>query len=248
MPNDTRLPRNRDAAGRPVAARAAGRGGRTPCLLWLAAALSCSASSTAGELTVTVSDAQGRLIAEAVVAVELLEPDVPLPATSPTRDTRTVVIAQKNEQFEPFVSAIQTGTAVSFPNEDEILHNVYSFSKAKKFQLPLYRDKAPPPVVFDQPGTVILGCNIHDWMVAYVYVLDTPYFAKTGANGVVALKELPAGRYRLQVYHPRKRKRGSTPAQTLEISQLQAATADFVIALKPAWRPRQGASQQGSRD
>ena len=221
---------------------------RLPMYLWLLASISYSAASFAAELNVAVKDPQGAPVTNAVVSVELLEPSEPLPDSPATDETPTAVIAQQNEQFEPFVSAVKAGTAISFPNQDEILHNVYSFSKAKKFQLPLYREKAPTPVVFDQPGTVILGCNIHDWMVAYVYVLDTPYFAKSGADGVVALSGLPAGRYRVQVYHPRKRKRGSTPAQTVDVASEQSTSAEFAIALKPEWRPRQKAKQQNNRD
>lgn len=216
--------------------------------LLLLASVACSVGSHAAELTVTVEDPHGAPIANAVVAAELLEPSEPLTASSGTDGSITAVIAQKNEQFEPFVSAVKTGTAISFPNQDEILHNVYSFSNAKKFQLPLYRDQAPAPVVFDQPGTVILGCNIHDWMVAYVYVLDTPYFAISGTDGVVVLSALPSGRYRVQVFHPRKRKRGSTPAQTLAAASERTASAEFAIALKPEWRPRQRAKQQNNRD
>ena len=206
--------------------------------LWLFAAVAWASDLGAGELTVAVKDAQGKPVAKAVVSAELIE----APEASSAGGRGTLTIAQKNEQFEPFVSVVQTGTAVAFPNQDEILHNVYSFSKAKKFQLPLYREQAPAPVVFDQPGTVILGCNIHDWMVAYVYVVDTPYFGKTSEDGTVNLSNLPAGRYRVQVQHPRKRKRGSTPAQTIAISQQAVIDAEFSIALKPEWRPKKRAT------
>lgn len=196
----------------------------------------------AGELSVSVTHADGQPVSDAVVSAELLEPsEAELPA-SYTAPSSPLTIAQKNQQFEPLVSVVQTGTAVAFPNQDEILHNVYSFSKPKKFQLPLYRDKVPAPVVFDQPGTVILGCNIHDWMVAYVYVLDTPYFGKTTDDGHVNLSNLPPGRYRVQVQHPRKRKRGSTPAQTISISHQAAISAEFAIGLKPEWRAKKRAT------
>jgi len=205
-------------------------------------AIVCTTDLGAGELSVSVTQADGRPLADAVVSAELLEPsEVELPP-SHTAPSSPLTIAQKNQQFEPLVSVVQTGAAVAFPNQDDILHNVYSFSKPKKFQLPLYRDKAPAPVVFDQPGTVILGCNIHDWMVAYVYVLDTPYFGKTTDDGHVNLSNLPPGRYRVQVQHPRKRKRGSTPALTISISQQAAVGAEFSIGLKPEWRPQKRAT------
>jgi hypothetical protein len=80
---------------------------------------------------------------------------------------------------------------------------VYSFSPAKKFELRLYKGTPAAPVVFDQPGLVTLGCNIHDWMVAYVDVVATPYFAQADEAGRVALAALPSGTYRLEVWHPR---------------------------------------------
>jgi plastocyanin len=207
-----------------------------------------AANLGASELKVVVRDAQGLPVANAVVSAVLIQSIGPTPPPMPAGESQTVTISQKNEQFEPFVSVVRMGTAVSFPNQDDILHNVYSFSKAKKFQLPLYRDKAPPPVTFDRPGTVILGCNIHDWMVAYVYVVDTPYFGRTADDGIVELSKLPAGSYRVQVNHPRKRKRGSTVPQMVTIEQQDTLDTEFVIALKPEWRPQKHATQPARSD
>ncbi|MEE9286593.1 MAG: methylamine utilization protein [Gammaproteobacteria bacterium] len=193
----------------------------------------------AGELAVYVKNENGQPVKDAVVFAKTLVGNRTNSSAS-TEKPRTTTIAQINKQFVPYVSAVQIGTAVSFPNKDDILHNVYSFSKAKKFQLPLYKDEAPEPVTFDKPGVVILGCNIHDWMVAYIYVLDTPYFAKTGSNGRAELKGLPVGEYRVQVRHPRKRKRGSSPALRILVGLDDARQQSrFVIALKPEWRPQQ---------
>ena len=94
------------------------------------------------------------------------------------------------------------GTAVIFPNSDNIRHHVYSFSPAKRFELPLYSGVPAEPVVFDKVGFVTLGCNIHDWMIAYIAVLPTPYFQVTRGDGRAVLKDLPAGQYTVQVWHP----------------------------------------------
>ena len=94
------------------------------------------------------------------------------------------------------------GTSVEFPNNDSVSHQVYSFSAAKRFQLPLYRGEAHPPITFDRPGLVVLGCNIHDGMVGYIYATDAPYFGKTGTSGSVQLKALPVGDYRIAVWSP----------------------------------------------
>lgn len=108
---------------------------------------------------------------------------------------------QKNRMFVPHVLPVQTGTAVEFPNSDDVRHQVYSFSEAKKFQLPLYTGTPANPIVFDRPGVVSLGCNIHDRMSAYIVVVDTPHFAATGREGRATLSLSP-GRYAVHVWHP----------------------------------------------
>ncbi len=151
-----------------------------------------------GSVRVEIRDTKGAPVADAVAS--LLSLDTP-PRSSPPATPVTII--QKGEEFIPYVTAVVVGTGVSFPNRDTVQHHVYSLSKARKFDLPLYRGEPREVVVFDQPGVVSLGCNIHDWMSAYVVVLATPYFAKSADDGVVPLAGLPAGRYRLEVWHPR---------------------------------------------
>jgi plastocyanin len=124
----------------------------------------------------------------------------PLNAT-PAAGHDTAIIDQIDKRFVPRISVVRTGTVVTFPNSDHIRHQVYSFSPAKVFQLKLYAGSPSTPVTFDKPGLVVLGCNIHDRMVAFVGVVDTPYFAMADAAGKAVLN-LPAGRYRLRVWHP----------------------------------------------
>jgi hypothetical protein len=104
--------------------------------------------------------------------------------------------------FVPDVLVIPVHSKDQFPNSDAIGHQVYSFSVAKSFQLPLYRGKPYPPVVFDQPGVVTLGCNIHDNMVAYILVTRAAHFGRTGADGKWTASDLPPGRYHLRIWHP----------------------------------------------
>jgi plastocyanin len=150
----------------------------------------------AASLTVDVRNARGAPVQDAVVYAlrEGRESGGP-----PAR--RTAVMDQRNRTFVPHVLPVQTGTAVEFPNSDDVRHQVYSFSDPKKFQLPLYAGTPASPVVFDKPGEVVLGCNIHDRMSAYVIVVDTPYFAATGRNGRVTLPNLGPGRYMVHVWH-----------------------------------------------
>ena len=100
---------------------------------------------------------------------------------------------QRGSQFVPHVLPVQAGTSVTFPNSDQIRHQVYSFSASKRFELPLYAGTSASPIRFDQPGIVVLGCNIHDWMIGYVVVLDTPYFGKTGERRQGAARCARAG-------------------------------------------------------
>lgn len=109
---------------------------------------------------------------------------------------------QQNRAFMPHVLVVPKGAQVAFPNLDSIMHHVYSFSEAKQFELKLYRDTPKQPVVFNNTGVVELGCNIHDWMLGYIVVVDSPYFAKSNAQGEVTLA-VPTGEYQLNVWHDR---------------------------------------------
>ena len=112
------------------------------------------------------------------------------------------IMDQVDTQFSPHILAIQKGTKVRFPNSDSIKHHVYSFSPAKTFELQLYKELQADPLLFSKLGSVELGCNIHDWMLGYIFVVDTPYFGKTDINGNLTL-DLPNGEYQLNVWHPR---------------------------------------------
>ena len=111
-------------------------------------------------------------------------------------------VAQKNRTFVPFVSAVEVGTEVHFPNYDKTRHHVYSFSKAKQFELKLYVGRPDSGIVFDKTGIVALGCNIHDYMQAYVYISESPFVQVSNKEGVTDFQELPQGKYQLNVWHP----------------------------------------------
>ena len=142
-------------------------------------------------------DPAGAPLADMVVYAEALDAS-PVPHATATH----AVIDQVHKQFVPRVSVIQTGTFVDFPNSDNIRHEVYSFSGPRVFTTKLYSGRQAEPVEFDKPGAVALGCNIHDHMIAWVRVVDTPYFAKSGADGTSTLGGLKPGDYRLSVWYP----------------------------------------------
>jgi plastocyanin len=149
-------------------------------------------------IRVEINDAKNLPVADAVASVTPL--DRPVGVTPPAEP---VVINQVKEEFQPYVTAVVTGTRVRFPNNDKVQHHVFSLSKTKSFDLGLYRGEPRELVTFDRPGVVTLGCNIHDWMSAYVVVLATPFFKLTAADGLAPISDLPPGRYRLEVWHPR---------------------------------------------
>jgi plastocyanin len=148
----------------------------------------------AAELVVRVTDGRGGPQAGAVVVLE------PGAGAQPPAGAPRAVIDQVDRAFTPHVSVLRTGTSVSFPNHDNIRHSVYSYSKARSFTLRLYAGQPANPVVFDRPGVVALGCNIHDSMLAWVLVVDTPWTARSDGEGVARLAGLPAGRYRLRTW------------------------------------------------
>lgn len=153
-------------------------------------------SATGAPLEVHVHDAQGKPLAGAVVFLDSPE------AKAATRPMANIEIAQVGRQFNPQVAVVPVGSAVNFPNRDTVRHHVYSFSPIKKFEIKLYVGTPETPVVFDKAGIAVLGCNIHDRMVAWVVVVETPYVGQTGADGRLTLPQVPPGAYRLRAWHP----------------------------------------------
>ena len=190
------------------------------------------------DLTGRVLDRNGAPLADAVVFVEAVPPGATLPTPAATQ-----VMDQINKQFVPRVLPVMVGTAVRFPNHDQIHHHVYSFSKAKTFEIPLYKDEPAPPIVFDQLGAVTLGCNIHEWMRGVVLVLPTPLFAVTGADGTFVLRALPEGRSRIAAWHEGARRGIEESAREVEVG---AATAPLPFTLGvPQRRGRGGGRERG---
>jgi plastocyanin len=151
----------------------------------------------AGDLQGRVTDASGAPIPNAVIVLVGGEA-----APTAAKATVNAVMDQRKLQFEPHVLVVPRETAVRFPNSDDIRHQVYSFSEAKRFSLPLYHGVPAAPVVFDKAGEVVLGCNIHDRMLGYIYVADSPWFGKTGTDGAVVIANVPAGTYVARLWYP----------------------------------------------
>ncbi len=206
------------------------------CLLALAGPASRLA---AGDVVVIVKDTKGQPVTDAVVSLISLEVSAPSPLKPPAEP---VVISQHGEEFDPYVTVVVVGTQVNFPNLDRIRHQVYSLSKTKPFEIPLYGPGTEQSILFDRPGIVALGCNIHDWMSAYLVVLDTPHFMKTAGDGIARLAEPPAGRYRLDVWHPRLT---GESRRDIVVAGGDAAAQTISVTLKPDRRIRRAPDGAG---
>ncbi len=159
-------------------------------------AISAAAPALAGEYVVTVKTLAGEPVADAVVTLK------PAAGTPAPKAEGVYRMAQHNIMFEPTVLIAPVGAEVAFPNLDTVRHHVYSFSPAHPFELKLYGHDETRKVTFDKPGVIALGCNIHDQMAGFIDVVDTPYYAKTDAQGVARVTGLPAGPAAVTVWQP----------------------------------------------
>ena len=196
----------------------------------------CLSSARAAELDVAVTEKGGATVEDAVVWLE--SRDVPMP-----RRAAQTEIRQLDKRFIPLVTVVQTGTLIDFPNEDTVKHHVYSFSPAKSFEIQLYAGRPVAPLVFDKPGVVALGCNIHDWMQAFVRVVDSPWFAKTDARGRLKLTRLPAGSYTLHLWHPFQR--ADVPSRELTLRDGPPRVLALGIDLDPNLRKQRPQVEDG---
>lgn len=199
-------------------------------------------TAVAAELQASVKDQHGKPVADSVVSATPLDPKNALRAKPPA-----VVVDQVDKQFVAYVTPVYVGSRVRFPNNDKVRHQVYSFSAAKRFDLPLYAGTDAPPVLFDKPGVVVLGCNIHDWMIAYIYVSETPFFAKTGSAGTASLEDIPPGEYLVKIWHPRMDRTEEATSRRVTLSGGTPVNLEWQVTLKPAFRiPRvSGAASSG---
>jgi plastocyanin len=163
--------------------------------VFLAALLCVTGAARAANVNVVVTDAAGNALTDAVVMLE------PTGARLLVKPMPGVQIAQHDLQFSPSVSVVTVGTAVLFPNLDTVRHHVYSFSPTKTFQIKLYAGVPHTPIVFDKPGIAVLGCNIHDGMIAWVVVTDTPLWARSAAGGHARVADVAPGSYQMHVWH-----------------------------------------------
>jgi plastocyanin len=190
----------------------------------MAASLLLGAFASAATLTAEFVDAQGKPLTDAVLT---LQGPSGKPDAAPKAD-----MDQRDQRFAPHVLAVRTGTQIRFPNSDDIRHQVYSFSPAKRFELRLYGGTPSDPVLFDKPGVVVLGCNIHDWMLGYVYVTDDPWFGVSNDKGTLILEQMPAGHYVATLWHPQAPDMQPVPGGEIDIPTA-GLRQRFSVAVQP---------------
>jgi plastocyanin len=208
-----------------VFATATGIKARKHGFLITALALFPLSNASAFELRLTVKDEQQQALSGVVSEVAGR-----LDSTAPSG---SAIIDQVNRRFVPMVTLVQAGETVSFPNSDNVRHHVYSFSEIRQFSTPLYANEQVEPVLFDKPGVAVLGCNIHDSMVAYVYVSQWQDRAISDENGLMVLTGLSEKPQTFHVWHPWLQ----TPDNKLEIDLSTASDGVAFEVILPVKSP-----------
>ena len=186
-----------------------------------------AAATSAATISAAVTDAAGNALPDVAIYAE------PAGGASLHKAPLGVQIEQRHRKFLPLVTVVQSGSAISFPNNDTVRHHAFSFSPAKPFELKLYSGVPRQPILFDKPGTVVVGCNIHDQMVAYIQVVETPYFGKTDASGKLTLKGVPPGKYTLKAWHYQSLQGAEIPEQAITLIKDADLKTGFKLNLKP---------------
>ena len=210
--------------------------GRSPGLAQrFAGLLLCLSACSAAwptDLQVRVLQQNGAPLRGAVITVHVIAASAPAPA--PIK----AVMDQLDLTFTPDLMVIPVGSTVNFSNNDRVGHEVYSYSSAHPFKLGLYRGNGHPPELFDRPGLVTLGCNIHDAMLAYILVTDAPYYGTTAADGSWTQADIVRGKYRIEVWSPRLAGAGQMLQQEITVNPGEHAQAEIRAdrALRPGQR------------
>lgn len=211
-----------------------------PALCALCIGMACTVAHAA-TVTATIVDKANAPMADVVIYATPIGTTGSPALTNPD----PVTISQEGMQFSPYVTPIRVGTAIRFPNYDRLEHHVKSFSPAKQFEIKIYESGTPPPVVFDKPGVVVIYCLLHEWMRAYVYVTDTPYFAKSDLTGTASINGLKEGMYEIRAWHPDMGSIKPPLMQTIKVGDKGVTPATFVFDFLPKKRKPAKLNQVG---
>ncbi len=195
--------------------------------------------SSAATIVAQVKDRNGNGVPNAVVYA------IPVGGSAPVvKPGTSAQVEQVQMKYEPFVSIVQKGTQMRFPNKDRADHHVKVLSGPQLFEFQIYTRKEPTPVTLDKPGMLTLQCLLHNWMSAHIYVVDTPFFSKSSSTGSAIVQDLPAGEYEVHVTHPSVAFPGQmTPAmpQRIKLDNASTQLLDVKLDLIPRSEPRRRA-------
>ena len=211
--------------------------GRIVCALAALALAAGPAGARAEVVQAQIDDEAGKPVADAVMALLPDDPTRALPEAAAT--WRQAIVDQRDETFLPYVTIVAQGGSVVFHNGDTPHHHVYSFSPTKAFEFVLKPGESSAPVLFDKPGVAAIGCNIHDQMIAYVYVSETPWVGLSDKAGQVRIDGVPAGVYTARVWHPSLRPGAPPPSQPLTVADAPGSLAVTLALLPPKHRDRE---------
>ena len=182
----------------------------------------------AGTFLALASDRDALALPNVVVSLK------PVGRAAPATPAQEVVVTQENATFKPYISIVRVGSSVVFANRDNMEHHIKSFSSSKPFEIAVHKPgDTPPPIRFDKEGAVVAYCILHDWMRAYIYVADTPWFALTAASsGIARIENVPPGDYEATAWHPDLGQYKPPLTQKVTISATGASEATFKFEFK----------------
>jgi plastocyanin len=188
-----------------------------------------SSLANAGTLDVRLTDAKGQPVEDAVVTAH---PASGIPKGTISFPWGTTMV-QQNIAFAPHVLIVPVGATVKFPNKDKVRHHIYSFSRPAKFEIKLFGKDETRSYRFMTEGAVALGCNIHDTMSGFIKVVDTPFAAKSSANGAARLSGLPSGFARVTIWHPKLRGKDNEMTVSVPLTASGNVSRNLTLALRP---------------
>ena len=193
--------------------------------------LAVAPAAQATTLTTVITDQDGRPVMNAVVML-IPESMTAMPKASARLDAEKF-IDQRNETFIPLVTIVPKGGHIVFANNDKTTHQVYSFSEAKQFEITLAHGEKSSPIVFGTTGVAALGCNIHDHMIAYAFVTDSPWTGLTSDDGTTVIDDVPPGNYQAKIWHPKFPPGREAPTLHVSLSGDTARLTAKVRVLSP---------------
>ncbi|HQR32600.1 MAG TPA: hypothetical protein PLK30_07685 [Blastocatellia bacterium] len=199
-----------------------------------------AAAAVKGRIELANSKLKSRDVSSVVIWLKPVDGSTPRSSSKQRK-----VITQRDKRFSPHVVVVEAGSEVDFPNDDPFFHNVFSIFNGRRFDLGLYASGETRPVNFNRPGISYIFCNIHPKMSAIVVALDTPYFAISDKTGAFVINNVPAGDYRLSVWH--ERAKSETLAALERTVQIAATGADLgaIVVSEEGYVPRPHPNKHG---